>query len=175
MKLVVKGQYSVLDMGPYTGELLIALFGVVMIAICLHYHVRASFLVVLIINSIVYWGYSKTWPVSIGRFPYAPYVDSLSLPYERSTAVVMLDLAFLSIVSLNGLGRGFGDLAKLTRANNTVPRIRLFYLFCGAFSVMSGFFGGPPLVISPETGAGKIVNPSSILLAILSLHLAFTL
>ena len=45
----------------------------------------------------------------------------------------MCSLCFLSVVSLNGLGRAFSDLAKLTRADNSIPRIRFMYLIiCGA-------------------------------------------
>jgi hypothetical protein len=80
----------------------------------------------------------------------------------------MCSLCFLSIVSLNGLGRAFADLAKLTRADNSTPRIRFMYLICGALSVFSGFFGGPPIVISPETGAGIKAGARTGLSAVLA-------
>jgi len=42
------------------------------------------------------------------------------------------------------------------------------YLICGALSVFSGFFGGPPIVISPETGAGIKAGARTGLSAVLA-------
>ena len=104
--------------------------------------------------SLVTWAERGQWPAGVAAIPVAPPVDALNphTPYTYTTQIVMLDLCFLSIVSLNGLGRAFADLAKLTRADGSTPRIRFMYLICGLFSIFSGFFGGPPIVISPETG-----------------------
>ena len=55
---------------------------------------------------------------------------------------------------MTGLVKAFSDLAGLTDPSGAVPRGRLLYLLCGLLSVFSGIYGGPPVLISPESGAG---------------------
>ena len=168
INLVQKGTYTIVTMGPYDNDMYIALFGTFIIAMLLHYHVKPAFVVVLIFNSIVTWLYHDSFPKVVAYSPTAPFVNIFTYTYHYTTSIVMCSLCFLSIVSLNGLGRAFSDLAKLTREDNSVPRIRFMYLICGALSVFSGFFGGPPIVISPETGAGIKAGARTGLSAVLA-------
>ncbi len=63
-------------------------------------------------------------------------------------------MIFLYIVTISGLARAFSDLAQVTNENGTVPRGRWLYVICGLLTIFSGCYGGPPILISPESGAG---------------------
>jgi len=65
-----------------------------------------------------------------------------------------MDLAFLYILTLNGLSRSMSDLAHLTKEDGTIPRGRWLFVVCGVATIFSGFNSGPPIIISPESAAG---------------------
>eukprot|EP01038_Epipyxis_sp_PR26KG_P005831 gene5831-8044_t len=157
VNLIVSSSSTLVQLGPLTPELLITLSGIIILAVASFYHIRAAFCLTLLFGSITYWSYSKTFPATIASFPdapsYSPLIGSNKI-LNPHTILLLFDLFFLYIVLLNGLSRAFSDMAKITQSNGTVPRGRWVYIICGLLTICSGCFGGPPILISPESSAG---------------------
>lgn len=43
INLVIRGKYTILDMGPITPEVVVAIANLIIVAACLHYHVKGAF------------------------------------------------------------------------------------------------------------------------------------
>ena len=65
VNLVVNGEYTLLQMGFVSPEVLITFSGVIIITVALHYKFKAAFCYALIFCTIVWWGYDDAWPSSI--------------------------------------------------------------------------------------------------------------
>lgn len=152
VNLAVNGEYTLLQMGYVSPEVLITFSGVIIIAVALHYHFKASFCYSLIFCTLVWWIYSGDWPGSVVQ---TPNVLANAFPKTRSRIILLtFDIFILNVLFLNGLVGALSELAKLTRKDGSVPRGRWFYILCGLMSVLSGFFNGAPVLISPESSAG---------------------
>eukprot|EP01035_Chromulina_nebulosa_P025512 gene25512-33302_t len=154
--LVVTGKYTILDLGPLNSENEIALCGFIITGILLHYHFRGAFAVTLIFCSVVSWLHSQRFPAQIAAAPVAPFYNELRIQFNNTIGQLAISLFFLYIICLNGLSRAFADLSKVTNENGRggVPRGRWLYIICGIMTIISGFYGGPPILISPESAAG---------------------
>lgn len=130
--------------------------GFIMICIALHYHVKGAFVIALISCSIIWWWYTNTWPPEIASFPaITEFHNDVSITTQvMEQWTLILELTFLYAVTLNGLGKSMGDLAGITRADGSLPRGRWLYVLSGVMSLFSGYISGPPILISPESGAG---------------------
>lgn len=102
--LVVRGKYTVVDMGEMTPEIYTSLAAIVIITVALHYHVKGAFCIGLVFGTVVYWIYLSLIPILLAD----PYVNEDFFRGERySGAVVQLifELYFINILTLNGLAR----------------------------------------------------------------------
>jgi adenine/guanine/hypoxanthine permease len=152
INLVVKGKYTVLDMGPITDEIVIAVASTIIVAACLHYHVKGAFCVGLMFGTFTWWIAKGEGPEGVVLDPEA---DISSGEYAGNRVVLLVfNLFFLYILTLNGLARGCSDLGGLTKKGGKVPRGNALFIVCGAISMLSGYFSGPPILISPESAAG---------------------
>lgn len=159
--MVVVGQYTILTLGPLTNEIYISIAGVAVIVIGLHYHVKGAFCIALILCSLLWWLTTNEWPKSVFGLPYLSIVDYQTAETQSHNKIIVLifDLLFLSVLYLNGLVISFSNLAQLTKQDEdksellTVPRSRWVYVMCGVFTIVSGCCSGPPMLLSPESGA----------------------
>eukprot|EP00607_Mallomonas_marina_P008987 CAMPEP_0182417014 /NCGR_PEP_ID=MMETSP1167-20130531/1453_1 /TAXON_ID=2988 /ORGANISM="Mallomonas Sp, Strain CCMP3275" /LENGTH=739 /DNA_ID=CAMNT_0024590283 /DNA_START=59 /DNA_END=2279 /DNA_ORIENTATION=- len=151
--LVVQGKYTILDMGPITGEVVIGMLAFVLLGILAHYHVKGAFCVSLIFGSLLFWIIYDAWPSGIVGMPYVED-GRVFTPMTGDSGLLFFNLIFLYILTLNGLARSLSDLADLTKADGSIPHGRWIYIVCGISTMISGFMSGPPILISPETAAG---------------------
>jgi hypothetical protein len=79
--------------------------------------------------------------------------DKGDLNNPRITLLI-LNLFFLYVLTLNGLARSLSDLANLTKPTGAIPRGNFLFIVCGVTTMFSGYCSGPPILISPETAAG---------------------
>lgn len=156
INLIVRGVNTLDMIGPITPNILISLSGFLIIGLSMHYHIKGGFLISVIFCSAVYWGYSpQTFPSLITSIPYTtPIPSTLSQGLSSNAFQLLFDLIFLYVICLNGLSRAFSDLAGLTRPDGAVPRGRWVYITCGLLTIISGLLGGPPAMMSAESGAG---------------------
>lgn len=166
--LIVKGKYVLIEMGEMTDEIQVAMAGVMIIAVLLHYHVKAAFAISMLFCTLVWWVYSGEYPEAIAAAPVAPANNDLMRTFDRNSIVLMLDLAFLEVVCVNGLAKAFSDLAGITNEANCIPRGRWLYLFTGALTIFSGLFGGAPVVLSAENPGGIKAGARTGLSAVLT-------
>ena len=165
--MVVRGKYTVLDMGELTPEIMIAMAGVVIVAVALHYHIKGAFCIGLVFGTIVWWLYEKIVP-DLLEDPAAGEDYLTHESYNPGMVLLIFDLLFLMILTLNGLARAMSgmsclfvstalmlaDLAHLTHENGAIPRGRWLFIVAGVASIVSGCLSGPPILISPESAAG---------------------
>lgn len=153
--LVKTGEYTIVDIGKITSEVIVSMSGLIIIAVALYYHIRGAFCIALIFNTIVWWIYDESWPSSIAEIPQIDLAHTFANNSEFLTrALLVFELIFLCLLTLSGLVRSMSDLSGLTREDGSTPRNRWLFIMCGLMTIMSGFFKGPPILISPESAGG---------------------
>lgn len=152
INLVVRGKYTILDMGEITPEVVIAIAALIIVTVLLHYHVKGAFCIGLFIGTFLFWIVSGEWPESLAHYPEAT-MSSGAIDNKNFTLLVF-NMFFLFILTLNGLARSLTDLAQLTKASGAIPRGKFLFIVTGLTTMLSGYFAGPPILISPESAAG---------------------
>lgn len=152
IQLVVRGKYTIVDMGPITLEIVVAITNLIIVAVMMHFHVKGAFCIGLFIGTFLWWIIEGEWPKQIAADPFA-LEDAGSLKDQR-IILMIFNLFFLFIMTLNGLGRSLSDLAQLTKKNGAIPRGQFLFIVAGLTTMLSGYFSGAPIIISPESAAG---------------------
>jgi len=120
INLVVRGKYTIVDMGEITSEVVIAIASLIIVAAMLHYHVKGAFCSGLIFGTVVWWLVDPhDSPKGLAMMPQGEVGT-----YEANNGVALLvfNLLFLYILVLNGLSRAMSDLAGLTKKTGAIPR-----------------------------------------------------
>mmetsp|Transcript_4690 Transcript_4690/g.4832 ORF Transcript_4690/g.4832 Transcript_4690/m.4832 type:complete len:619 (-) Transcript_4690:573-2429(-) len=151
--LITKGRYQLLQKGEISVEQIISISGLVIISVAIHYHMKAAFCFGLISCTLVWWLYDKTWPKAVGSMPTFQRTNLAGFT-TNSTPLLTGDLVFLYILYLSGIKTSLSNLAGLTRGNGEIPRGRWIFIISGIITMISGYFNGPPILISPESAAG---------------------
>lgn len=151
VSLVIRGKHTILDMGPLTDEIVVAMAALIIVAAMLHYHVKGAFAFGLIFGTLTWWIISGEWPDGVVASPVTENSGNIK---DGSNMLTVFNLLFLYILTLNGLARSLSDLGGLTKKSGTIPRAGWLFIVCGLTTVLSGYFSGPPILISPESAAG---------------------
>ncbi len=139
-------------MGELTPEVIVAISALVIVAVLLHYHVKGAFCIGLFLGTFTWWIISDEWPHAVVAAP-KTINDKGDLANDRITLLIF-NLFFLYVLTLNGLARSLSDLGNLTKPSGAIPRGNFLLIVCGLTTMLSGYFSGPPILISPETAAG---------------------
>ncbi len=151
IELVVRGKYTIIDMGNITDEIVVSIAALIIVAAMLHYHIKGAFCGGLIFGTVVWWFISGDYPEQLVEMP----VTEKDVGVISDEKVLMvLNLVFLYIITLNGLARSLSDLANLTKKSGAIPRGNWLFIVCGLTTILSGYLSGPPILISPESAAG---------------------
>jgi adenine/guanine/hypoxanthine permease len=150
--IVRPGKYSLLEIGVITDEVIIAVVGLLIIAIGVHYHVKGAFVIALISCSLLWWVSQNAWPTRLASTPEVAFITNKG--FTGQVTELMFDLIFLYILYLSGLIPTFTDLSGLQRSDGTTPRGRWFFVIAGVMTILSGLFTSAPILISPESSAG---------------------
>jgi AGZA family xanthine/uracil permease-like MFS transporter len=154
LKLVVRGEYTVVTMGTATKDVYFALIAAVVIAMALNYHFKFSFVLGLMVGTLLSWSFDMDFPQAIVSYPEFDRGD-VNMDFNNPKIIYLVcNLLFLYILLLNGLARGLADLAQLTQADGSILRGNWIFVICGIGTILSGYLSGPPLLISPESAAG---------------------
>lgn len=143
---------ALLRMGPVTPPVIIALFGVVLICVLVHYHVTGPFAIAIIVCSFIGWAVSGNWPTGVFGLSSTVRLDTSGFNNEE-VILLAIDLLILYILYLAGLTSSLSRLADLTREDGQIPRGRWIYVFVGIITVLSGLLTGVPILLSPEGAA----------------------
>lgn len=148
--LVVQGERVILKMGYLTQEIILTLGSLAFLSICLHYHIKGAFCLSLVITALLWWASQNSWPSSLVEFPSAEVVGYP--PFDGNVLILVLDLLFLSLLTLNPLVSSLSEMGALTREDGTTPRSRWLFIICGLTTLLSGLLLGPVFLVSPESG-----------------------
>jgi AGZA family xanthine/uracil permease-like MFS transporter len=149
--LVESGRYVILRVGKITPEICIAFAGVIYICIAISYHWKGAFCTAVIGCSLIWWIYQNDFPTSVAAMP---DLQIFEWTLMSRTTMLTIDLIFLYILYLNGLIISLSNLGSLTRDDDTTPKSRWIYIFCGIMTMVAGFFTSAPILISPESSVG---------------------
>ncbi|KAJ1393577.1 hypothetical protein B484DRAFT_408171 [Ochromonadaceae sp. CCMP2298] len=69
LKLVVPGNYTILEMGTVTPSIVIALLATVVIAVALYHKQRAAYVTGMVFGTAAWWLYSEDYPTSLFALP----------------------------------------------------------------------------------------------------------
>lgn len=152
LRLVVPGKYAILQMGPITPEIVIAFVATTMIAIALYHKIKGAYTIGLLFGTITWWMYSGDWPQSVSSIPH--FSVNVDLALDSKVILLFLNLVFLYIITLSGIARTLADLAHLTSPDGSIPHGNWLFIVCGVSTIVSGYFSGPPILISPESTPG---------------------
>ena len=159
IKLVQSGQYQILTRGVVSPEVVIAISGVVIISTAIHYHVKGAFCLGLLSCTFVWWIYTGDWPEQIFVLPVTNYANWSGFTSEF-TPPLTADMVFLYVLYLSGIINSLSELGKLNSTprgeSTTPPRTRWIYVISGIMTVVSGCLCGPPILVSPESAAGRL-------------------
>lgn len=140
-------------MGSITPIICVTLASVLVIGLAMYYHIPGPFVVGLLFGSIVYWIYDNSFPSEIVA---SPIFCLSSLPWSHvswSVINMVMNLLLLYVLTLNGLSQSLSDLAHLTTPDRRIPKGHWLLVVCGISTIISGYLGGPPILISPESAA----------------------
>lgn len=154
INLVKSGTYTIVDIGKITDEVVLAMMGFIVIAVALYYKVKGAFCITLVFNTVIWWTYKSQWPESVVDLPMVQYAEPFLSTDYLTQALLVFELFFLCLLTLSGLVRSMSDLCHLTRDDGTTPRNRWLFIMCGLITILSGYFSGPPILISPESTGG---------------------
>eukprot|EP01039_Chlorochromonas_danica_P004042 gene4042-4420_t len=152
INLVVRGKYTILDMGELTTEIVVAIANLIIVAVMLHYHVKGAFCCGLFVGTLLWWIIDNAWPNSFAAQPETK--NSAGDASDPDIVLLVFNLFFLFILTLNGLARSLSDLGGLTKSNGSIPRGKFLFIVTGLTTMLSAYMSGPPVLISPETAAG---------------------
>lgn len=147
------GEHQILRKGEVSVEQVIALSGLVIISVAIHYKIKAAFCLGLIFCTLSWWIYTNEWPTAVGARPTFFITGTVGFS-SKQTRFLTFDLIFLYILYLSGITTSLSNLAGLTRENGEIPRGRWIYIISGVLTMLSGALNGPPILISPESAAG---------------------
>lgn len=131
--LVVRGRYTIVDMGEITSEVVIAISALIIVAACLHYHVKGAFCLGLIFGTVVWWMVEPHDAPK--KVVFMPEGETGTYDNKSDVALLVFNLLFLYILVLNGLSRAMSDLAGLTKKSGAIPRAGESIVSCRVVSV----------------------------------------
>jgi adenine/guanine/hypoxanthine permease len=157
VNLVVRGEFTILQEGKISMEIVITIMAVILVAVAMHFHYKGSFVVGLVFGTLAWWCWDRSFPTNIAALPavsFSSFDAPLDVLFSNPVKTLLFNLVFLYILTLNGLARSLSDLGELTNADGSIPRGNWLFIVCGLTTIVSGYMNGPPILISPESAAG---------------------
>ena len=99
---------------------------------------------------------NSDYPTKVFSAPYSPPNDSLLEPFTKKSIVLLFELSFIIIITVQSLAKSFGDMANITKIKYNyavVPRQRWIILVCGIMTIYSGIFGAAPILLSADNSS----------------------
>lgn len=141
--------------------------GVLMINACLHYRLKGEYLMPMLACTLIWWIYDNDFPKAVMK---APRVDPIVFGGEdyrhNSMYEMAFSLLFLYLLSLSSSITSLGYTAGLIRKDGTLSRNRWLFILCGTVSLFSGYLGGPPVLVAPESITGILAGGRTGLAAV---------
>jgi AGZA family xanthine/uracil permease-like MFS transporter len=164
--LVRTGERTVLDIGEFDAEIYISMIAFVAIGLSLHFKIRGSFLVGLILGTSLFWAWAVVSGESGTTFNSSDIlikghdVDFSLDGFSKSTVTksmvykLVFDLYIIGIILLNGLAHGLSEMTNVARGDGTLPRGKWLYAACGMGTLLASTLSCGPIMISPESAPG---------------------
>ena len=117
INLVIKGDYTLLQLGPFTPEMAVAFSGIIIIFTLSKYKVKSGFCIILFLNSILLWTINRSWPKSICAIPLVNTLDTFSIETSKYSSFVILvvEIVFLYFLYLDGINKTLSQIGALQR------------------------------------------------------------
>jgi adenine/guanine/hypoxanthine permease len=143
----------------FVGVVNIIITGFLLINAFLVYGLRGTYFVPLLICTLTWWIYDSDFPKDVFKVPTMNVFSFNTKDYERADVVEMgFSLLFLYLLSISSTVASLGHAAGLIRRDGTLSRNRWLFILCGFMSIVSGYLGGPPILVSPESISGILAG-----------------
>ena len=124
----------------------------VIIAVLFTFKQKGGFSLCLVGGSVVWWIITSTWPRAVVLAPTA--TSDRGNVHDENVILLIFNLFFLYILILNSLARPLGALSQLLKKSGELPRGNILFIICGLSTMLSGYLGGPPILLSAESVIG---------------------
>ena len=176
VSFVVPGHYKILRMGHITPEIVIVFAGVIIICVAMQYHIKGSFCLAVVLCSVTYWIYDRSFPDQVFAIPTITTANFDRIE-QSHIPLLTVDLLFLYVLYLNGLVNSLTSLATLSRDDGATPRGRWIFILSGFFTIIGGLLTSAPILVSPESSAaikeGAKTGLSTVVCGVLFLFSSF--
>lgn len=133
--------------------------GFLLINTFLVYGFKGSYFVPLVVCTVTWWIYDSDFPKVLLKAPTIDVFSFKNKDYQTNAIFeIGFSLLFLYLLSLTSTVASLGHAAGLIRQDGTLSRNRWLFILCGFMSILSGYLGGPPILVSPESISGIIAG-----------------
>ena len=157
MGLIVKDDESLVKMGPLARpELLMSLFGLLLLSTLIHHGVKGAFLLAILTVTVIVWAYKSTWPDQIASLPYFPSAFPAFNFVPLTTDYIGPILAFLSvgIFDVSGVLFGLSKLTDLVEKDGRIPGSMWAFIAASVGTIIAAVLRCSPIIIHVESAAG---------------------
>jgi hypothetical protein len=130
---------------------------VVIIVVLFSYRFSYIFTIVIIFGSCGWWLISLAASSSVVITQPIHLRPETSGQTRTINPLLVFEFLFLYLIVINSLMKPLSDKAMITKKGNQVPSGNILTFICGLATVLSGYLGGPPIILSCESvvGGGK--------------------
>ncbi|GMH79623.1 hypothetical protein TrST_g7884 [Triparma strigata] len=161
--LVVGNEKTLVGLGDLTNiDLIISLFGLVLIGSLVYHNVKGGILIGITILTTIFWFLDSSFPDKILEFPklstsVSDFVD-LSYVLDPVHLKVMLpaiaSFVFIGIFDVSGVMFGLSALGDLMSPDGTIPGSLWGFLAAAAGTILASLTGCTPIIVTVECAAG---------------------
>lgn len=136
--------------------------GFLMVNTCLFYCIKGEYLMPLVVCTLTWWIFDNDFPKALVKGPRVDPIVFGGKHYDDNSVYEMaFSLLFLFLLSISSSVASLGYAAGLIRPDGTLSRNRWLFIICGAVTFVSGYLGGPPVLVAPESITGILAGGRS--------------
>lgn len=159
IKLVVPNDQTIVGLGDiHSPDILLSIFGLVLIGSLLFHQVRGGILIGIFVMTLIDWVMKGDFPTQFIQFPdlniqVTEFISLESFSFGRCFAGVMAFL-FIGVIDVSGVIFGMASLAKLTEPDGHIPGATPTFVAVAIGTIVSAATGGTPVIVYVESAAG---------------------
>ena len=160
VKLVVPNEQTIVGLGDiHSPDILLSIFGLVLIGSLLFHQVRGGILIGILAMTLIDWTMKGHFPAQVVQLPdlninVTNYISFSDFDPARCMTGILAFL-FIGVIDVSGVIFGMASLADLTEADgHTIPGATPTFVAVALSSLVSAMTGGTPVIVYVESAAG---------------------
>jgi hypothetical protein len=132
-------------------EIIYAACLLVIIVVLFYYRFSYVFTNIIILGSCGWWLISLASPSTVVITQPIHVVHETREETRTINPLLVFELLFLYMMVNNSLMKPLSDTTKISKKSNQVPNGNILTIICGLATILSGYLGGPPIILSCES------------------------